>query len=232
MNNEIANKIVEKTIADYNRISALWSTKRFSLPSDMREMAKWVNNGEKILDYGCGNGIFYEAIKDRQIDYLGMDTAEGLINIAKERFPKGNFETVMPFHISKSDKAFDKVFCLSVIHHIPTFELRKKFLLEIKNVIKNSGKLILTAWQRTEQMDQYWDKNHKKFDSLSLEENDLIYPMKDSSARIQMERYIHCFEETEMIQLLESCGFAIEKCYSLPRNRGKYANIVTISHIV
>ncbi len=230
MDDTIAQQIVEKTIADYNRISALWSTKRSFLPTDMKEMACLIDKNDKILDLGCGNGIFYEAVQSPRTQYTGLDSSEKLIEIARSRYPDGYFVVTEPFdELPFLSNSFDKIFCLSVIHHIPSQKLRLKFLSSIKNVLADHGKLILTSWNATTKMSEWWRENMKKYDISGLDQNDIYFPMKNSAGEIEMERYIHCFSETELSDLLQSAGFEIEEIKIMPRNTGKFSNIFTLS---
>ncbi len=42
-----------------------------------------------VLDVGCGNGVMFEMIREKglDLDYLGVDVTEKLLNVARELFP-------------------------------------------------------------------------------------------------------------------------------------------------
>ena len=42
-----------------------------------------------ILDVGCGNGVMFEMIRERRLDldYLGVDVTEKLLQVARQLFP-------------------------------------------------------------------------------------------------------------------------------------------------
>ncbi|MFH1192254.1 MAG: class I SAM-dependent methyltransferase [bacterium] len=42
---------------------------------------KYVKNGMKILDIGCGNGRLLQALENRGIEYVGVDNSRNLISI-------------------------------------------------------------------------------------------------------------------------------------------------------
>ena len=42
-----------------------------------------------VLDVGCGNGVMFEMIRERRLDldYLGIDVTEKLLEVARQLFP-------------------------------------------------------------------------------------------------------------------------------------------------
>ena len=231
MNKEFAQKLIAKTTADYNRIAALWSTKRWRSPSDMMELRMILKPGDKVLDLGCGNGIFYEAIKDLGIDYTGADTSEELIKICEAKYPTVNFVLVDSFSTPFADGTFDKIFCLSVIHHIPTEELRRKFLDEARRVIKMNGTLVLSAWNiENSKMLDWWEENKEKFPEFGeLEEGDLLYPFCNEKGEIEVYRYLHSFSENNIKTLLNRSGYRVETIKIISRGKGLFSNLISFS---
>jgi SAM-dependent methyltransferase len=51
-------------------------------------------DGTKILDYGCGKGDFYQFLKEKNlsVQYTGFDINEGLLSLAKRKFPECTFK--------------------------------------------------------------------------------------------------------------------------------------------
>lgn len=51
---------------------------------------------KRILDFGCGNGLFLDFLKEKKIEceYHGWDISENMVRIASERHPEGNFRVV------------------------------------------------------------------------------------------------------------------------------------------
>ena len=45
----------------------------------------------QVVDLGCGAGRDFPAFEERNIDYLGVDASEGMLTVARERFPGGKF---------------------------------------------------------------------------------------------------------------------------------------------
>ena len=87
---------------------------------------KIYKKNDKILDFGCAAGHFYNSLKkiDKNINYSGFDATKDYINYAKKHFNKEKhvkFDVQSLFSMSqKYYNKFDIVFCSNVLHHIPT----------------------------------------------------------------------------------------------------------------
>ncbi|MEI6499213.1 MAG: class I SAM-dependent methyltransferase [bacterium] len=230
MKPEFAQKLINKTIADYNKIAPLWSSKRSHLPSDIIELKKYIQTDDRILDLGCANGYLIELFENIS-NYIGVDVSDELINIAKTKYPEGNFIHIEPNQIPFPDASFDKVFCLSTIHHIPGEEERLKFMAEINRVLKPNGLLILTAWDTNSEMFAWWQKNKASFAEYDeMDTSDILYPFKNGDGEAEINRYLHCFTSDELQGLLQNSSFEVEAISTISRNKGKFGNILTISH--
>ncbi len=162
---------------------------------DLEFIKKYISNGDKVLDLGCGNGRLIDLLKDLDIKYVGIDSSEKLISLAKQKYPKHEFLKANALKLPFKDNSFDKIISIAVLHHIPSRELRLKFLKEIKRVLKPNGKLVLTIWNLWQPM---FFKYHWKYFILKitgkskLDFFDIFYPWKDQDRNVIVERYIHC----------------------------------------
>jgi SAM-dependent methyltransferase len=86
MNKEQAKKILHQNKEIYNRIAKDFSGTRSRFWRGFEDFAKYVKSGDKVFDLGCGNGRLAELFNNSQIEYLGIDSSEELIKIARERF--------------------------------------------------------------------------------------------------------------------------------------------------
>jgi SAM-dependent methyltransferase len=106
----------------------------------LQEVSKIIDyKNSKILDVGCGTGIFLESIiKDGANNCFGVDGPSKFVKRAKERGYKDIFiiddlcNTSMPF----KNESFDFILCKDVFEHLidPIFTLH-----EIKRVLKKDG---------------------------------------------------------------------------------------------
>jgi ubiquinone biosynthesis O-methyltransferase len=91
-----------------------------------KKNAKFPLEGVKILDVGCGAGIFSEGLARLHADMVGLDAADDLIMAAKEhkkldkttdRHIKYVCETIEEF-AEKNPGAFDVIVSSEVVEHV------------------------------------------------------------------------------------------------------------------
>lgn len=217
MEKNYAEYLLQKTQKDYNLIASDYSRTRSFLLPDIQELANYALSGEKILDSGCGNGWLFEILKEKKVEYYGVDFSEKLIEIAKKKFPQGNFQVENALKLSFPDNYFDKVYSISVLHHLPSEEFRLQYLKEAKRVLKPNGLLILRVWD-------FWRRKKglilllkytflKLIRKSKLDFFDVFVPWYNSKKEVLVERYFHCFTKRELEKLVERAGFKIKKSW-------------------
>ncbi|OWK27269.1 MAG: hypothetical protein US76_01030 [Parcubacteria group bacterium GW2011_GWA2_38_13b] len=244
-----AKKISEDTRRNYNLIADDFSRTRRNLWPELSFLKEYVENGDKILDLGCGNGRLIELFKDMDVEYVGVDSSEKLIEEAKNKFSIFNFQFLLNDQISKfsikpkfivadginlpfPDNYFDKIFSIAVLHHIPSRELRLKFLSEARRVLKKDGIAVFTVWN-------LWQKKGIKFQikyfflkilGLSrLDFKDILMPYAAKNAKVL--RYYHAFTKKELNNLFLKAKFTANKAGLLSRGdeKGNYYNYYIIA---
>lgn len=90
-------------------------------------VAALIREGESVLDVGCGAGAGYEvlAAAGRASRYVGVDSSEPSIDVARALSPAGDFRVgnataLLPQFGAQS---FDVVVVRHVLEHLPDFEL-------------------------------------------------------------------------------------------------------------
>jgi ubiquinone/menaquinone biosynthesis C-methylase UbiE len=215
MDKEYAEYLLEKTKKDYNLIAQDYTRTRAFIPGDIRELAKYAGPDEKILDAGCASGRFSE-VTDKA-DYYGVDVSESLIEIAKKKYPRGKFQTADVLKLPFPQNFFDKVYSISVLHHIPSEEFQLQYLKETGRVLKPGGLLILRVWDFWKRKEGW--KLFLKYILLKLAGKskmdfyDVLMPWKDSKGKTVTERYFHCFRKKEVEGLIKKTGFKIKKSW-------------------
>jgi ubiquinone/menaquinone biosynthesis C-methylase UbiE len=223
MDKDYAQYLLKKTTQDYNLIADDFSRAREHIWEEMRFLFDdFLIPGERVLDLGCGNGRFYQVMKDKNIDYTGVDISEKLIEIAKKRFPKAKFQVTDALNLPFPDNYFDKVYSVAVLQHIPSQEFRLQFLKEAKRVLRPKGILILTVWN-------LWRKAHIK----RMAKNAVLkiigkskLDFKDfflTSAKHSLFKgfYYHCFTPKELEKLVKKAGFKIKKSELIVMSTGR-----------
>lgn len=220
--------MLKKTRRDFNLIAPDFSRTRWRMWPEFKNFREYVEDGDKVLDAGCGNGRLLELLGDKDIDYVGVDFSENLIKIAQKKHPQYKFLVGDVLDLSLEDNSFDVVFSVAVLHHIPSKEFRQKVLEEVRRVLKPQGTLILTVWD-------VWGKkkawlNVLKYGFLKilgktkLDFLDVLVPWGKKTLR-----YYHYFTKTELINLVNKAGFEIEDRGLVQNKKRTRSNIYVVA---
>jgi len=234
MDKKYANYLLEKTKDDYNRIAGKFSSTRERISEDVLMLRKYADPGDKILDLGCGNGRLSEIFRGSDIKYSGVDFSPELIKIARKKYAKEKFYLADALTLPFLDNSFDKVYTLAVLHHIPSWEMRIKFLEEAHRVLKPGGLIISTEWHLSARPQAKWLllKYYflKLFGFSKLDFNDIFIPFKNPETNTIIERYVHVFSIGELVKLFKKAGFKIvEKEITTRGKRVENKNILIIA---
>jgi ubiquinone/menaquinone biosynthesis C-methylase UbiE len=78
-----------------------------------------IRTGERILDVGCGSGIFSHWLAERGLKVSALDISPKLIALGRARYPNVEFQVGDAEHLPYESGAFDAVSLFGVIHHFP-----------------------------------------------------------------------------------------------------------------
>lgn len=226
MNLEYAHYLLVKTREDYNLIAEEFSRTREKTWEEILFLFDdYLVPGDKVLDSGCGNGRYYPLFKEKQVEYIGIDSSKRLVELTKERYPEADFRVEDALKLSFPDNYFDAVYNIAVFHHIPSKELRLQFLNEAKRVLKPGGLLILTVWQFHQIKELFLLVKYtllKLIGKSKLDWKDLFEPWGKKA-----QRYYHWFSKKELGKSIKEAGFEIEKL-GIIKNKGKYRQNIYI----
>lgn len=228
MDENYAQQLNDQNKETYNTIASLFSSTRGYLWDELKHFMEYIKDGDRVLDVGCGNGRLYQAFKDLQVSYVGVDLSEELIKIAQEKVPEGEFHVTDMTHLPFEDNSFDNVFSIAAFHHLPSVEMRETCLSEMARVLKPSGHLLMTNWNL-----------HSKFAQKTVEKGkwriegsrqDFILPWYTGQKKVLGERYYYGFYMEELEKLFEQAGFAVEDQFFI--KKGKRADVVRGFNII
>ncbi len=226
MDKDYAEYLLDKTREDYNLIAEDFSRTRNRIWEELRFLSKYTNNYERILDLGCGNGRLYELFKEKTVDYYGIDNSKKLIEIAQKRYPQFKFQVADALNLPFSADFFDKVFCVAVLHHIPSKELRLKVLRDINRVLKPNGLLVLTVWNLgfLRRLTILLENIILKiFHRTKLDFGDTLVPWGK-----KLKRYVHGFSKNELKKLVGEAGFKVKEIEIIKRPKSRESNILLV----
>jgi ubiquinone/menaquinone biosynthesis C-methylase UbiE len=112
-----------------------------------------INDGERIMDVGCGTGTLAIAAKQRVGQggaVYGIDASPEMLARAEKKARKANVEVLfhnglaeaLPFQSS----FFDTALCTVMLHHLPP-KTRRQCAAEVQRVLKPRGRLLVVDFE-------------------------------------------------------------------------------------
>jgi ubiquinone/menaquinone biosynthesis C-methylase UbiE len=104
-----------------------------------------LQDGDRVLDVGCGSGLFLPSIYKNTTQIHAVDTSPALLEEARSVVENCKLEgtVVMEADVEKlafEDASFDAIIAVDVLHHFQNLDL---CLNEMKRVLRPGGKLII-----------------------------------------------------------------------------------------
>jgi ubiquinone/menaquinone biosynthesis C-methylase UbiE len=101
---------------------------------------------DRILEVGCGEGLFLAQVSEANpnIGLWGVDNSSKRISLARKRLSGKNayLSVEDATSLSFNDGYFDAVVCVNVFFNMPSMDVVKRTLAQMKRVVKNDGRLI------------------------------------------------------------------------------------------
>ena len=105
------------------------------------DIAAWVvdvadvRRGRRVLDAGCGNGVYLRTMRERGIDAVGCDLSYGMLRAAGGRRLVNADVRALPF----GDDSFDAVLAPHMLYHVSD---RAAAATELRRVLRPGGTLV------------------------------------------------------------------------------------------
>lgn len=112
-----------------------WTTERMGIFKHNLKMLNAYKKGGRLLDFGCGIGLFLKIARDNGWDVMGIDISTGAVEYARLTFGIEIIESSME-EANFKDDFFDAVVAFNIIGQLsdPLKELK-----EIHRVLKENG---------------------------------------------------------------------------------------------
>ncbi|MFN8177524.1 MAG: class I SAM-dependent methyltransferase [bacterium] len=110
---------------------------------DLPEILSRHVKGKRALDFGCGTGRSTRFLKALGFDGVGVDIAEEMLRLARERDPSGDYRLVREGGVrSLGLEPFDLVTAIFTFDNVPTAERKIALFEELGDVLAKDGKIV------------------------------------------------------------------------------------------
>ena len=133
MDAKTVSRLIDINREFYQTFALQFSTTRQRIQPGVFHILDKLPSQASVLDLGCGNGEFAKELNRRnhQGAYLGLDSNDKLLSIAREHIPPTASLKFLLRDLSFPDwnndlpiTEFDTILAFAVLHHIPSQELR------------------------------------------------------------------------------------------------------------
>jgi ubiquinone/menaquinone biosynthesis C-methylase UbiE len=214
MHKSLAKQLIKTNEKSYDFIAEDFAHTRAHPWQEMKDFMPFIKEGAAVLDIGCGSGRTFDLLEEKKVQFTGTDISEGMLEHCKKKYEDNVlnpvFEKADAADLPYDDNAFDVVTGIAVLHHLPSYELRKKALEEMKRVVKPGGYILLTNWN-------LWQLKYAKrvlqfgFKQLFTEDRydfgDVMIPWVTKTAVVK--RYYHAFTLSSLKRLAENADLEL-----------------------
>jgi SAM-dependent methyltransferase len=106
--------------------------------------------GQRVLEVGCGTGVFLRAAADRGAEVVGLDASEALLELARARVPEADLRLGDMQFLPFEDDAFDVVAGFNSFFFAADLAAA---LREAGRVAKPGAQVVIQVWGRPERCD-------------------------------------------------------------------------------
>ncbi len=185
-----------------------------------------------LLDLWCGSWRISEWLQSEDLDfsYTWVDVSNGMIEVAKDEYPKAHFvcEDMLPYIQSLSQQSVDVIVCLASFHHLETKKERILFLQNLYRTLSYGGTVILvnrsfSRWFVKKYLRECINASAKSLLSLwYFSWNDIHVPWIDHQNPDDIySRYYHMFTHQELKKLVSLTDFSLEELAYIHQNGAK-----------
>ena len=180
----------------YNQIAMHFKNTRSYSWSWITEFVHSFPKTSLLYDIGCGSG---RNMNYKDYNFIGVDNCDEFLSICRsngQQVVKASM-TNIPLH----DKSCDGIMCIAAFHHLSTPERRVQALQEMKRLLKDDGRILLSVWSIKQP-----EKTRRKFTKYG----DTMVPWKNHDGT-HHDRYYYIFKICELYHLFETVHLRIVK---------------------
>lgn len=225
MKPEIQSQLLTLNQEFYNRFASSFSTTRHQAQPGAQAIASRIGENESVLDVGCGNGTFADALKKQGFSghYLGIDMSENLISQAtnngdNQRDAVYHFRvmdiTEPAWHQTIKHTPFNWLVCFAVLHHLPGQNLQGQVVKAFAELVSPHSQIAVSVWQW--QNSARLRKRVLPWTTIDLNPKDLDQGdvLLDWRAEEQVGlRYVYTFDKDSLGALGKQAGFSVKESF-------------------
>ena len=224
MDTSTARTLIELNRRFYDTFAAEFANSRSAFQPGIPRALVVLGHVDSVLDIGCGDGRVARALAAGNIPnasaarYVGVDFSPELLgqsplpdsqllqaDISQAGLPDVLARTMETLPLT----AFDAIVCFSVLHHLPGADRQLRILREMHGLVKPAGRLALSVWQflhvpRLQRKIARWEEIG--LTSADVDSGDYLLDWQRGGRGL---RYVHQFDEAELVDLCARAGFAI-----------------------
>ena len=180
-------EIVQKS---YNKIAQKYLDNRHTWDNsnELKEFARLLPKGAKVLDIGCGGGIpVADFLIKSGLDVTGIDFAEEMLKLARKNVPKARLFLNDMNELCFKDNSFEGLTALYSIIHVPR-EKHYDLMQSFHRILKPGGVMLICMgpdeWEAVDEflgVQMFWSHYDPEI-SLQL--------VKDAGFQIIFGKYI------------------------------------------
>ena len=156
--------------------------------------------GEKILDIGCGSGVFASRMAELGAQVTAIDSNRKVVDYGSEHFAREGLEFRLGHldELNLADASYDAAACLEVVEHVFADQV-ERLLADLRRILRPGGRLLMTTpnyrglWPAVEWASDVLGARHRGHHSL------------------RGGRHINFYHRARLRDELIRAGFAVEK---------------------
>lgn len=220
--NQLNHQFYQQVAADFSSSRSYYWQGWNKLVPYVEKLANHNRQKVTVLDLGCGNGRFGLFLSSQlpklKLFYLGLDNSKELLQLAKTQhkmnYIDASFIETDLVELLLKDKLLEKVTPLApqfittmgLLHHVPSFKLRKKLIINLAQILPTGGYLTFTTWNFLDNKrfhKKIVDPTQFELEVEELEKNDVILDWKKNKTAY---RYCHHTDTEELKKLVAASG--------------------------
>lgn len=158
-----------------------------------------LKNEDRLLDVGCGAGLFEIAYAHWLKEIYGVDYSEVMVKVAKKNIEKYDNVIIEKADIQNlpfKDEFFDKVLVNSVIQYLGDLDEVEKSFEELKRVTKAGGRILVSMNLDANKKEDYFSGYYK-----------LYLPEEKIKEKINASNKALWFDRNKLKDIGEKVGF-------------------------